>query len=142
MASPVSHTLNRMNSGDFEYFQKLTPEEMKELPAPYVLMMFARGAEENNHYHTMLTNIYVNSKVFSLYRHQKLLYLLLTEANSLGDDTRYRFVKDEKETAGKDVKAVQWYLQCSEVEASMYVRLFISEDELKEIMKMKEEAEK
>ena len=108
----IQHVLSRVTAGDYDFFLNMTEEEVKEL-SPYVLTLWLRGANENRDAHVLLTDAVVNSKLFSLSRHPKLLYLLCCYANSGMGRTRYSFINDKKETTGNKHKVVMREFQCS-----------------------------
>ncbi len=136
----IQHVLSRVTAGDCDFFLNMTEEEVKEL-SPYVLTLWLRGANENRDAHVLLTDAVVNSKLFSLSRHPKLLYLLCCYANSGMGRTRYSFINDKKETTGNKHKVVMREFQCSEAVAKMYLN-FLDGDDIKQLEKKYEEVDK
>lgn len=127
----IQHVLSRINSGDYDFFLSMTEEEVKEL-SPYVLTLWLRGAQENRAEHTIMTDMFVNTKLFTLHRHPKLLYLLACYANSDMDNTRYSFVPDKKEGKAKVTKLVMREFNCSESAAIMYEK-FLDDADIKSL---------
>lgn len=123
----IHHVLSRITNGDYDFFCNMTEEELKEV-APFVILLWLRGAHENRWAHVMLTDALVNSKLFTLYRHPKLLFMLCCYANSGMDDTRYSFKKDMKESADKNMKLVMREFSCNESAAKIYERFLTAED--------------
>jgi len=96
--------LKAMNNQDFDFFLNLSEEEVKDL-SPYVLMLWVKGAQENQEIHTILTNSFVNPFVFSLgTQHTTLIYLLLCVANGGYDQTKYQFKKPNATQKSKYVQ--------------------------------------
>lgn len=120
----IFDALNRLTAGDFEWFLSLDDEQVKGLP-PYVLMLWVQGAQENTEYHTILTNLYVNSFVFGLGKHPRLSYLLLCVANNLGRTRFDWLVKKAKKPKAIDI--IMRYYCYSEPEARQVVRFFDDE---------------
>lgn len=135
----IQHVLSRVNAGDYEFFQNMTDDEVKEL-SPYVLTLWLRGARTNRREHTIMTEIFVNRKLFQLQKHPRLLYMLACHANSGMGDSRYSFEKDVK-LKSKPIKLIMRELECSHDAALMYEGLF-TDDDIKELEKKYEEVDK
>lgn len=136
----IHHVLSRVNAGDFDFFLKMTDDEVKEL-SPYVLALWLRGANDNRAEHTIMTNEFMNTKLFTLSKHPKLLYLLACYANSGMGNTRYSFIGDKKEGKPKRTKLVMREFQCTENSAKLYEKL-LTEEDFKELEKKYEEVDK
>ena len=132
----IGFVLSRINAGDYDFFNRMTDEEVKSLP-PYVLALWLRGANQNRPVHTLLTEIHLNEKLFTLSKHPRLLYMLAVHANSGLDNTRYSFIPDKKEISTKRTNLIRFDLECSEEVAELYAGLLTEEDykELEEQMK-------
>lgn len=136
----IHHVLSRVNAGDYDFFLNMTEDEVKEL-SPYVLALWLRGAQHNRPEHVIMTDMILNTKLFTLNRHPKLLYLLACYANCDMGDTKYYFNGDKKEGNAKRTKLVMREFQCNEGAAKMYEK-FLSDDEFKELEKKYEEVDK
>lgn len=136
----IQHVLSRVNAGDYDFFLNMTEEEVKEL-SPYVLALWLRGAQNNRPEHVIMTDMILNTKIFTLGRFPKLLYLLACYANCDMGDTRYYFVNDKKEGKPKRTKLIMREFQCNESAARMYEK-FLSDDDIKELEKKFEEVDK
>lgn len=129
--------LNKINKEDYQYFDKLTEEERKEL-SPYVLQRWLFGAQENEFLHVILTNQYMNPYTFNLQSHKLLLYKLACTANGDIDSTRYSFKKPVKnQQFTKEIEGILNYYQCTVDEAFDMYDLLDSED-LQELQSMYE----
>lgn len=122
---------DKANKGEMKYVDQMTDKEVKEIN-PYVLLMWAQGASQNTAIHTIVTDMYMNDKVFTLKNHPRLLLKLFIAANGEIDDARYRFVKPKTKSTTMDVQSIAEYYQCSIREAEDYSRI-LSEDDMKEI---------
>lgn len=127
----IQNALQKINNGDYDFFLNMTDEEVKEL-SPYVLALWLRGAYYNQAEHTIMTEIYLNRNLFRLHRHPKLLYCLAIAANSGMDNTRYGFVKDQKEGNNKEIKLIMREFTCNEGTAKMY-KNFLGDDDIKHL---------
>lgn len=136
----IHHVLSRITAGDYEFFQSMTEEELKEIQ-PYVIALWLRGAYEDRWAHVIMTDTFLNTKLFSLSRHPKLLLMLATYANSGMGDTRYEFRKDERETKKKTTNLIMREFSCNETAARLYEK-FLSEEDIKELEAKYEEVDK
>lgn len=127
----IHYVLGRITAGDYDFFIDMTEEELKEI-SPYVICLWLRGANENRWAHTIMTDVYVNSKLFELHKHPKLLFMLACHANEGIDETRYSFKKDVKETETSTIKLIMREFQCNETAARMYQN-FLDADDIKQL---------
>lgn len=127
-----------INDEDFSFVDKMTDEEVKEI-APFVLLGWMHGAEENTAIHSIMTDLYCNQYVFSLAKHPRLLLKSFVYANGDIDNTRYKFKKpNQSKTQSKEVKYVASYYGCSLKDAEDYVSI-LSEQDIKEISSIMKE---
>lgn len=84
-----------MANNKMDALDKLSDEELKSV-SPYVLQMWAKGADNNLDDRITLTNEFANPYMFSLGDHPKLLFRLLCYSNGFGVDTRFHFKKKNK----------------------------------------------
>lgn len=134
----IQQVLREVCNENFDFFLGMTEEEVKELP-PYVLALWLRGSAHDRASHTIMTDMYLNTHLFRLYKHPKLLYLLACAGNSgISTYPKFQFIKDKKETDTKTVKAIRHHYDCNEVEAQMYQKL-LTDEEIKFIIKDYEE---
>lgn len=122
----------KANEGDFRYVDNMSDEEVKAI-SPFVLLMWANGAVENRPIHTIMTDTYMNDKVFSLSKHPRLLLKLFVAANSGIDKTRYSFLKYGASKSNKVVEGIADFYNCSLSEARDFARI-LTEDDKNRIM--------
>ena len=115
------------NNGNFAYIDELSDEEVKSL-SPFVLTMWANGAQSNTAAHVILTDLYMNDKVFSLSKHPRLLLKLFIEANSGMGNTRYKFVKSVSSRESADTKMIANHFNVGYDVAKGYRELMTDED--------------
>jgi hypothetical protein len=120
-----------MNAENYDYVDSMTDEEVKAL-SPFVLLMWANGAVDNPHIHTILTDTYVNPYVFSLSKHPRLLLKLMVTANGGIDRTRYKFKKSVTKEQSNLIKIIAEHYQCGYNEAKE-IKELLSKDDLKEL---------
>lgn len=125
------------NKGDFAFVDNMTDEEIKKI-SPFVLLGWGAGAEQNTEIHAIMTNEFMNDKVFSLGRHPRLLLKLFVAANSDIDSTRYKYIKAQKSKSTKEAEHIAAYYRCTLREAKDYARI-LTDDDKKEISKIYEE---
>lgn len=130
--SDLFQFLKKANQGDMRYVDNMSDEEVKGL-APFVLLGWGMGAESNEAIHTIMTNEYMNDKVFSLGKHPRLLLKLFVAANSHIDNTKYQYVKSKSVAHTKETDAVARYYNCGLREARDYVRI-LGADGVKQIV--------
>lgn len=136
----IRHILDRINEGDYDFFLSMTDEECKEL-APYVLSLWLRGANKFRAEHTIMTDLYLNTKLFTLSRHPRLLYCLAVAANCDMGHCTYSFNNDKKEAKAKEVKLVKRHLKCTTDTATLYLN-FLDANDIKALEKLYEEVDK
>lgn len=129
-----------VNREDFQFVDRMTDEEVKEI-SPYVLLGWMNGAVQNNGIHVMLTDIYCNQKVFSLQKHPRLLLKLFIEANGGIDSTRYKYKKPSiSKSHSSEVKAIAAYYGVPLKDAKDYL-LLLDADDMKQIMAVYEDSD-
>lgn len=124
----------KANNGDMRYVDKMTDEEVKGI-APFVLLGWGMGAETNEGIHAIMTNEYMNDKVFSLGKNPRLLLKLFVAANCDIDNTKYRYIKSKTANKTKEAEAIARYYQCGLREAKDYAKI-LGEDDIKLIVDM------
>lgn len=122
---------NKMNSGDYEYIDKMEDDEVKDLSA-FVLLMWVNGAQSNEAEHIILTDMYCNEMVFSLSRHPRLLLKLFVAANSGFGSTRYKFKKSTSKDESASLRDIAEYYGVGLHEAKD-IRLVLKDKELKQL---------
>lgn len=125
--------LKHMTTPNPAFFAGLTDDQVKSL-SPFVLMLWARGAESSHDYHNLLTNEYVNPHAFSLSKHPRLLYKLLCIANGGYGQTRYSFGSKRKSGGSTAIKTIMAYYDYSPEKARQVLSLF-SEDDVEQMSK-------
>lgn len=130
--SDLFQFFDKANKGDMRYVDKMSEEEVKGI-SPFVLLGWGMGAEQNEEIHTIMTNEYMNDKVFSLTNHPRLLLKLFIAANSHIDNTKYRYAKSKTATHTKETEAVADYYKCGMREAKDYVKI-LGDDDIKAIV--------
>lgn len=129
--------LREANRGNFSYIDRMSDDEVKGISA-FVLLGWAMGADNSPEAHTIMTALYLGDKVFSLYRHPRLLLKLFVAANSDLGDTRYSYVKSTQGAVGATEEAIAWYYRCGVREAKDYAKI-LSEEDIKTIVGMHKE---
>lgn len=118
-------SLDKITSGDIEFFNKMPPDEKKQL-APLIVMRWLSGVQDKKQ--ILQLNHIVNQLVFSIHQHPDLL-LKLMMASSTDAKKRFRYIK--KETTSKHPISMdileRWY-KCSTSEAKQYFPLHTKED--------------
>lgn len=126
-----------MNNENYDYIDKMTDDDVKKI-SPFVLLMWANGAVDNNHIHTILTDMYVNPYVFSLSKHPRLLLKLMVSANGGIDSTRYKFKKSVTKEQSNLIKTIANHYRCGYNEARE-IKELLSENDIKELEKLYEQ---
>ena len=80
---------------NMDYIDSLSQEELDSI-SPYVIQLWLRGADNNEHSRMVITNEVCNPYIFSLAIHKTLLLKLMCVANGLGVRTSYSFRKKRK----------------------------------------------
>ena len=126
-SEPLFDILNNISG------KKMTAYDQTDAVLPvYLLLLWMRGASADNEAHYFLSNEYVNPYVFSLQKHDKLLYKLLCIANGGYGHPRFRFVKNNNEMDKDLIAKVARQYTCSINEAIDYIGL-LSDEELERI---------
>ena len=117
----IFEVLNKLDEGDIEYFKNLSEKELKQLP-PYVLMRWLSGTRNSKQ--VILVNELVNSTVFNLHEHNKLLWKLLM-ASSDGQQKKYKWMKKGKKNPkfSNTLDIIKEYYNCSRERANEYLNL-------------------
>jgi hypothetical protein len=110
---------------------KYTDEELKTV-APYVLLMWIMGADNNTDARVLLTDELVNGYVFALANHKRLLLDLLCLANGYGVNTKFYFSNPQKKQGSFLVSMLSRYYNISEQQAFEDLRVH-TEDDIREI---------
>lgn len=127
-----------INEEDFSFVDKMTDEEVKEV-APFVLLGWMHGAQENVEIHSIMTDLYCNPYVFSLSKHPRLLLKAFVYANGDIDNTNYKFKKPSQSSSQtKEVTYIAGYYGCSLKDAASYAKI-LSEQDIKEITSIMKE---
>ena len=119
--------LGAVNRGDFDFIDRLSDQDMKELQ-PFVLLGWLHGAEFGRDAHVILTDAYVNDLVFKLHRHPKLVLMVMMAANAGLGNTKYKYVKSTSSKETKQVVAVAEYYKVSTKEAKEYIKILPEAD--------------
>jgi hypothetical protein len=101
----IFRVLRALDARDKGFYDTLTPEEQKQL-APYVLLRWASGVQDNNSilqaWYVEETNRSVNRDFWVLSKHPRLLWMLFTQIGSL-NRVRHDYIKrDQKRDKGVD----------------------------------------
>ena len=120
--------LKKANDGDLDYVDTLTDEEMKTI-SPFILNGWVIGASSDNAARTILTDQFLNSKTFSLYKHPRLLLKLFVSANAGFGNCRFAYKKPRSKSGVKksEVDAIMWAAGCTNKEAVAYMRILSPE---------------
>lgn len=104
------------------FFDMHSEEEQKKFSA-FMCMMWLSFSKSNEQ--VVLINDVVNRYIFSLYKHPKLIWMLLCLCGK-GSSQKYQYVKRiEKEQSKKQtLEIIQQYYSCSLREAISYLSLF------------------
>lgn len=117
--------INRMDRGELRFFTE-KPMEYFEGVSPYFVLLWVRGATNNEDLHIMDTNLVANKYMFALANHPRLLFQLLCVANGGYGKGYYKFIKTPKGLA--DIDVVARYYDCGMREARLYAKSLTEED--------------
>jgi len=129
--SDIFKFFEKMNHERFEYVDELSDDDIKKLNA-FMLLQWVNGSKSNSVAHVMLTDEFVNDRVFSLYQHPRLLLKLLIAANGGMGNTRYGFDKSVTSEKEKEIKQIASYYKVGYNTAKQYSRI-LSEEDIKTI---------
>lgn len=119
--------LTKINKKDQQYYLSLSEDEQKEV-IPLLLMRWLTGTSD--FYQICLINEYINTYVFSLYKHKDLLTKLLLCSVS-GKNNRYSWVKTKSKKgtiAPLSCSIISKYYQISSKQAIDYLKLLTEID--------------
>lgn len=123
----IFQALNNLSKKNSAFYDQLSEQEQKSLQ-PVVVMRWLSGT--SNARQVFFLNEFVNTKVFSLYRHPKLLCQLMTVCTT-GQSQRYHWNKVQK---GKSVSmpnanaVIRQYFGYSSSEAEQALPLLDNDD--------------
>jgi len=127
----IFEIIRRISNKEIEFFDNLKDYEIRQI-YPLVLMKWIAGAK--NAQQVKFTNELVNTLVFALHKHPKLLYKLLMISSTSKD--RVQWIKrPKKETETETIKVIKEYYDCSTREAKDYLTL-LSKDDILEMSEM------
>lgn len=112
----IFNILARINEKDINHFDRLTEEEQKAFLPLIVMRWFSGVSNERQIY---FINEIVNPFIFSLHRHKKLLYFLLTICGS-GRSQKYfwnKTISKKSSSTPMIIKVIRDYFGYSTLEA-------------------------
>lgn len=118
---------DKMNAEQYDYVDHLPDDDVKKLNA-YMLLQWINGAKSNSAAHVLLTDEFVNDRVFSLYGHPRLLLKLLIAANGGIGNTKYGFMKSVTKEKEKEIKQIAKYYKVGYSTAKQYAAILPEED--------------
>lgn len=127
---------NAMNKEDYAYVDSMTDDEVKTI-SPFVMLMWANGAVDNNDVHVILTDLYVNPYVFTLSKHPRLLLKAFMSANGGIDNTRYKFKKSVTREQSALIKLIAEHYECG-YDHAKDIQHILSDSDIKELKKLYE----
>jgi hypothetical protein len=128
----IHEVLRKVDAFDRDYFRNLSDEEQKGL-SPYIMMRWLGGCKSP--LQIQLVNKFMNSAVFELGDHPKLLYNLAL-CSTDRRPKKYSFIKTAKDKSlGKVAEVVKRYYKCSGRVAVQYLEVLDDAD----ILQMAEE---
>lgn len=108
-----------------DFFDNLADYEVKQI-SPYIIMKWMSGVKDPKQ--LIMINDVVNSWVFAMYKHPKLVYKLLMTA-ATRKDKRVSWIKRPKnEKLPVSTSLVQEYYNCSASHARDYLRILTKDD--------------
>lgn len=112
----IFNVLARINEKDTNYFDRLTEEEQKAF-LPLIVMRWFSGV--SNARQVYFINELVNPFVFSLHRHKKLLYYLLTICGSGGSQKYFwnKTISKKSSSTPMTIKVLRDYFGYSTLES-------------------------
>lgn len=132
--------LNRMRSGDIDYVDALTDDQLKDIN-PFVLTMHINGAVSyhDNGADAMVLKLLLvdimSGKIFDLQtRHRRLLLKTMVAIHQGLKIDDYNFIKPSlKQTEDKEIQAICSIYGCNPRHAKQYYNL-VPKDALEEVM--------
>lgn len=130
MASPkkvdIFLLLTKINNKDIEFFNTLTEEEQNAV-YPFLLTRWMSGTYSKQQ--VMLLNEIVNPLSFTLYKHKKLLWLLLTVC-SPGKEQRYSWNPIPSKKTGYNATSTMLskVFECSIKQALSIIQTLVTDD--------------
>lgn len=126
--SDIFDILGKIDNSDINYYNNLSKEEKKKISL-FLLNRFLSGTKDGKQIISL--NTYVNSKVFSFYNDQDLLYKLMCSIST--GKKRYTWpVKKKSSTEDFKLKLISEYHSCTHRDAVDILKI-ITKDELVEI---------
>ena len=120
----IFEVIGKISNNDRKYFDALQDYEVRQI-YPLVLMKWLGGTK--NATQIKLTNDLVNTTVFPLYKHPKLLYKLLMV--STVSKNRVSWIKRKsKEKDNEIIKLIMSHYECSSERATMYRKVLTNDN--------------
>lgn len=144
----------QLNSLDFDFWDKLTPEERKQA-SPFVFSMWMQNSSNDGQ--VLYLNEFVNPHLFTTLKNKEDIAFILLALSSRGHQNRYSWVKrpsnKEKGVKADGVKSIlKEYFEESERNIGYYLERLTSEEFVRiceemgiqddEVKKLKKEFEK
>lgn len=134
----IFHVLNHLADGNFEFFATVNEQFFKDVN-PYVTLLWAQGASENEDVITVLLDEVVNKHFFAFSKHPRLQMLLLCSALKDTHPGRFKFIQPPKEEMNKEVEAVVREFYVAPDVARTYLQL-MDDDTISTLMDKHKEA--
>lgn len=125
--SDLFQFFDKMNHEHYDYVDHLPEDDIKKLNT-FMLLQWINGAKSNTAAHVLLTDEFVNDRVFSLYGHPRLLLKLLIAANGGMGNTKYSFMKSVTSEKEKQIKQIAKYYKVGYSTAKQYAMILPEED--------------
>jgi uncharacterized protein YbaA (DUF1428 family) len=120
----IFEVIGKISSNDRNYFDGLQDYEIRQI-YPLVLMKWIGGTKNTTQ--IKLTNDLVNTTVFSLYKHPKLLYKLLM-ASTVSKNRVSWIKRKSKDKDSETIKLIMNHYECSAERAAMYRKVLTDEN--------------
>lgn len=135
----IQYVLKRFQSGDYEFVNNLSTEDLKELN-PFVMLMWAAEPTNDVAAQKIVLDDFMGDKFFGLHKHPKLQMMMLISAIS-GFSGGYRFMRPSKKSEhDKTIELIMREFSCNREVANSYLE-FLSEEDLKELKEYYQEAD-
>lgn len=108
-----------------EFFDNLQDYQIKQIP-PYIIMKWMSGVKDSTQLISLNDNI--NTIIFSMYKHPRLMYkLLMTSATR--KDKRVTYIKrPKKDKTSVCINLIKEYYDCSYSHAEDYLKILTPEN--------------